>query len=92
MSLNGVQICHAKSEAKAHILRDGQGLSLFIESGGGKSWRFRYRFVGKPRMISLGVYLTTTPADARFCRDNARKLVVEGENPSKVRKKQKIAL
>lgn len=43
-------------------------------------------------MISLGVYPTITLADARSRRDEARKLVAEGKNPSEVRKEQKLAL
>lgn len=87
-----MQIRRAKPEAKAYTLGDGQGLSLLIEPNGSKSWRFRYRYAGKPKMISLGVYPTITLADARSRRDDARKLVAEGKNPSKVRKEQKIAL
>lgn len=87
-----MQIRRAKPEAKAYTLGDGQGLSLLIEPNGSKSWRFRYRYAGKPKMISLGVYPTITLADARSRRDDARKLVAEGKNPSEVRKEQKIAL
>lgn len=92
MPLNDMQIRRAKPEAKAYTLGEGQGLSLLIEPNGSKSWRFRYRFAGKPKMISLGVYPTITLADARSRRDDARKLVAEGKNPSDVRKEQKIAL
>ncbi|MEO3380257.1 integrase arm-type DNA-binding domain-containing protein [Enterobacter soli] len=92
MPLNDMQIRRAKPETKAYTLGDGQGLSLLIEPNGSKSWRFRYRFAGKPKMISLGVYPTITLADARSRRDDARKLVAEGMNPSEVRKEQKIAL
>jgi len=92
MPLNDMQIRRAKPEAKAYTLGDGQGLSLIIEPNGSKSWRFRYRLAGKPKMISLGVYPTITLADARSRRDDARKLVAEGKNPSEVRKEQKIAL
>ncbi|EOW6770380.1 tyrosine-type recombinase/integrase [Cronobacter muytjensii] len=92
MPLNDMQIRRAKPEAKAYTLGDGQGLSLLIEPNGSKSWRFRYRFAGKPKMISLGVYPTITLADARSRRDDARKLVAEGKNPSGVRKEQKLAL
>lgn len=87
-----MQIRRAKPEAKAYTLGDGQGLSLLIEPNGSKSWRFRYRYAGKPKMISLGVYPTITLADALSRRDDARKLVAEGKNPSEVRKEQKIAL
>ena len=92
MPLNDMQIRRAKPEDKPYTLGDGQGLSLLIEPNGSKSWRFRYRFAGKPKMISLGVYPTITLADARSRRDDARKLVAEGKNPSEVRKEQKIAL
>ncbi|OPJ98280.1 integrase [Serratia marcescens] len=92
MPLNDMQIRRAKPEAKAYTLGDGQGLSLLIEPNGSKSWRFRYRYAGKPKMISLGVYPTITLADARSRRDEARKLVAEGKNPSEVRKEQKLAL
>lgn len=91
-AFNDMQIRRAKPEAKAYTLGDGQGLSLLIEPNGSKSWRFRYRFAGKPKMISLGVYPMITLADARSRRDDARKLVAEGKNPSEVRKEQKIAL
>ncbi|EFT8136439.1 Arm DNA-binding domain-containing protein, partial [Salmonella enterica subsp. enterica serovar Muenchen] len=56
MPLNDMQIRRAKPETKAYTFGDGQGLSLLIEPNGSKSWRFRYRFAGKPKMISLGVY------------------------------------
>lgn len=87
-----MQIRRAKPETKAYTLGDGLGLSLLIEPNGSKSWRFRYRYAGKPKMISLGVYPTITLADARSRRDDARKLVAEGKNPSEVRKEQKLAL
>lgn len=92
MPLNDMQIRRAKPEDKPYTLGDGQGLSLLIEPNGSKSWRFRYRYAGKPKMISFGVYPTITLADARSRRDEARKLVAEGKNPSEVRKEQKRAL
>ncbi len=87
-----MQIRRAKPEVKAYTLGDGQGLSLLVEPNGSKSWRFRYRYAGKPKMISLGVYPTITLAEARARRDEARKIVAEGKNPSEVRKEQKLAL
>lgn len=43
-------------------------------------------------MITVGVYPMITLADAHSSRDDARKLVAEGKNPSEVRKELKIAL
>ena len=84
MPLNDMQIRRAKPEDKPYTLGDGQGLSLLIEPNGSKSWRFRYRYAGKPKMISLGVYPTITLADARSRRDEARKLVAEGKRASAI--------
>jgi integrase len=92
MPLNDMQIRRAKPEDKPYTLGDGQGLSLLIEPNGSKSWRFRYRYACKPKMISLGIYPTITLADARSRRDEARKQVAEGLNPSEIRKEQKLAL
>lgn len=87
-----MQIRRAKPEVKSYTLGDTLGLSLLIEPNGSKSWRFRYRFAGKPKMISLGVYPMVSLAEARAKRDEARKLVSEGKNPSEVRREQKLAL
>ncbi|MCR4456187.1 MULTISPECIES: tyrosine-type recombinase/integrase [unclassified Pseudescherichia] len=92
MPLNDMQIRRAKHEAKAYTLGYGQGLPLVIEPNGSKSWRFRYRFASKSKMISLGVYPTITLADVCSRRDDARKLVAKEKNPSEVRKEQNNAL
>lgn len=87
-----MQICCTKPEDKPYTFGDRQGLSLFIEPNGSKSWLFLYRYVGKPKMISPGVYPTINLADARPHHDDTRKLVAEGKNPNEVRKEQKLAL
>lgn len=92
MPFNDMQIRCAKPEDKPYTLGDRQGLSLFIEPNGSKSWLFLYRYVGKPKMISPGVYPTINLADARPHRDDTRKLVAEGKNANEVRKEQKLAL
>lgn len=56
---------------------------------GSKGWRFRCRFDGKPKMLSLGTYPTISLTDARQKRDEAKKLVVTGINPGEVRKREK---
>ncbi|AIK15221.1 integrase family protein [Pectobacterium atrosepticum] len=53
MPLNDMQVRSAKPEEKPYTLGDGLGLSLLIEPSGSKNWRFRYRFGGKPKMISF---------------------------------------
>ncbi|QCJ69678.1 integrase [Providencia heimbachae] len=90
MLLTDIQIRKAKPKDKAYTLNDGNGLSLLIESNGSKGWRFRYRFAGKPKMISFGVYGQISLADARRKRDEAKKQLSEGIDPSDARKSEKI--
>ena len=89
MPLTDLEIRRSKPREKSYTLNDGNGLSLLIESNGSKGWRFRYRFDGKPKMLSLGTYPTISLTDARQKRDEAKKLVVAGINPSDVRKRDK---
>jgi hypothetical protein len=87
-----IQIKRAKPQNKPYTLNDGAGLSLLIEVNGEKGWRFRYSFVGKPKMISFGVYGEVSLAEARRKRDEARVMLAKGINPSDARKAEKIAL
>ncbi|MEY0436244.1 tyrosine-type recombinase/integrase [Providencia huaxiensis] len=90
MLLTDIQIRKAKPKDKAYTLNDGNGLSLLIEPNGSKGWRFRYRFAGKPKMISFGVYGQISLADARRKRDEAKKQLSDGIDPSDARKLEKI--
>lgn len=92
MPLTDIQIRKANPKEKPYTLNDGNGLSLLVEPNGSKGWRFRYRFAGKPKMISLGVYGQVTLAEARKKRDEAKKQLAENINPSDARKSEKIAL
>ncbi|WP_272681029.1 tyrosine-type recombinase/integrase [Providencia sp. PROV129] len=90
MLLTDIQIRKAKPKDKVYTLNDGNGLSLLIEPNGSKGWRFRYRFAGKPKMISFGVYGQISLADARRKRDKAKKQLSDGIDPSDARKSEKI--
>lgn len=89
MPLTDMEIRRSKPADKPYTLNDGNSLSLLIEPNGSKGWRFRYRFDGKPKMISLGTYPEISLNDARQKRDKAKKLVAAGINPSDVRKREK---
>ncbi|HGK4840566.1 TPA: tyrosine-type recombinase/integrase [Kluyvera georgiana] len=92
MLLSDIQIKRAKPKDKPYTLNDGMGLSLLIDTAGSKGWRYRYRFAGKPKMISFGVYGDVSLAQARAKRDEARSMLAKGINPSEARKAEKIAL
>lgn len=89
MPLTDLEIRRSKPREKPYTLNDGSGLSLLIEPNGSKGWRFRYRFDGKPKMLSLGTYPLVSLTDARQKRDEAKKLLASGINPSDVRKRDK---
>lgn len=89
MALSDTKVRSAKSEDKAYKLTDGNGLFLLVHPNGSKYWRFRYRFGGKEKMLAFGVYPDVSLANAREKRDEARKLVASGIDPSEKRKELK---
>lgn len=82
MPLTDSAVRTAKPREKLYRLSDTLGLSLEITTTSSKLWRFRYRFAGKPKMISLGAYPAVTLARARELRDVARSQVAAGVDPS----------
>ena len=91
MPLTDTAIRNAKPAEKPVKLFDERGLYLEISPTGGKWWRLKYRFDGKEKRLSLGVYPDVSLKDARERRDAARKLLADGTNPSENRKAQKSA-
>ncbi|RLA42687.1 MAG: integrase [Gammaproteobacteria bacterium] len=91
MPLTNTTIKNAKPKEKTYRLYDERGLYLEISPKGGKWWRFKYRFRDKEKRISLGVYPDTGLARAREKRNEARRLVSEGIDPSQNRKAQRAA-
>ncbi len=69
---------------------DGLGLYLHVKQAG-KYWRVSYRFDGKQKLLSLGVYPAVSLAKSRQWRDKARELLADGIDPSIVRKAGKLA-
>ena len=89
MPLTNTSIRNAKPAEKAKKLFDSGGLYLEVAPSGGKWWRFKYRFSGKEKRLSLGVYPDVSLKDARDRRDEVRKLVANKIDPSEHRKAQK---
>jgi integrase len=89
MPLTDLAVRNAKPSTKTVRLRDERGLYLEVSPKGGKWWRLRYTFQGKENMLSLGVYPDVSLKDARERRDEARKLIANGIDPSAARKEEK---
>ena len=79
--LSATAVRAAPFEGRAFKLFDGGGLFLHVQKFG-RYWRMKYRFRRYEKLLALGVYPHAGLADARGRRDNARKLLAEGIDPS----------
>ncbi|WP_338039505.1 Arm DNA-binding domain-containing protein, partial [Mailhella massiliensis] len=89
MSLTDTAIRAAKPAEKQQKLFDAKGLYLLIMPSGTKSWRLKYHFQGKEKLISLGTYPATSLKEAREKAADARKAIENGIDPSAQRKLDK---
>ena len=89
--LTDTAIRNAKPKEKPYKVFDEKGLFLWVRPTGAKWWRFRYLLDNKEKMLSLGTYPDVGLAAAREKRDDARKLLAGGVNPSDHRKAEKTA-
>ena len=86
MPLTDTAIRNAKPKEKTQKLFDGGGLYLELSPRGGKWWRWKYRFEGKEKRLSLGVYPDISLKTARTRHQAARASLAQGVDPSELRK------
>jgi len=89
--LTAVKLAALKPRDVIYRVADAAGLCIEVRPDGGRSWRYRYRFAGSARMLSLGTYPQVSLAEARKRRDEARTMLAEGIDPSEQRKAAKAA-
>ena len=58
---------------KQFKISDGEGLYLLVHPNGSKYWRFDFRFSGKQKSSSLGVWPEVPLNQARTIRNSAKK-------------------
>ena len=87
--LTDTAIRGAKPLEKAYKLADGGGLYLEVAPSGGKWWRIKYRFAGKEKRLSLGVYPTVGLREARARLEVMKETLRQGIDPGEQRKAQK---
>ena len=81
----------AKPEAKPYTLSAGDGLFLKVMPTGTKKWMWRYFYLKKAKSLSMGLYPAVGLGEAKTARDDAKKILARGEDPSQRRKDQKAA-
>jgi integrase len=89
MALTDMKCRNVRPDVKLQKLSDGGGLQLWVKPTGSRLWRLAYRFAGKQKLLSLGAYPTISLADARQAREEARRLLAVGIDPSQAKKERK---
>lgn len=80
-----------KPRERPYKRADEKGLYVLVTPTGSLLWRLKYRFGGVEKVLALGSYPDTTLRLAREKRDEARRLLAEGVDPSAARKAEKAA-
>lgn len=88
--LTDTQAKNAKGRAKPYKLTDSHGLFLYVATSGLRSWRWKYRFDGKEKKLTLGRYPEIGIGEARRLRDEANKLRRAGQDPAFTRAEAKL--
>lgn len=89
MKLTEVKCRNAKPLEKPYKLFDGRGLYLEIRKNGSKYWRMKYRFLGKEKLLAIGVYPEISLSLARQKCLDARRLLDDNIDPSAAKKEAK---
>lgn len=82
LTAKGVESAKPRPGAKVTKLSDGGGLQLWITPTGSKLWRLAYRFGGKQKLIAIGAYPIITLKEARERRDEHKRVLERGRDPS----------
>ncbi|GHU29393.1 integrase [Betaproteobacteria bacterium] len=91
MALTDTFLRNYKPQGTDKKQADGDGLFVLLKANGGKWWRFSYRYGGKQKTLSMGVYPDIGLKDARERREAAKKLLAQGIDPGEQRKTAKAA-
>ena len=81
MALTDAKVRFAKPQERNYKLYDSDGLHLVVSTIGGRLWRFKYRFAGKEKVMSLGRYPDVGLQDARRARNAAKEALHELRDP-----------
>ncbi len=61
---------------------DAGGLHLLVTKAGARSWRYKYRFGGKEKLLVIGRHPAVSLKSARLARDEAKKTLAQGRDPA----------
>ena len=90
-NLTALSVKQAKPKEKPYRMFDGLGLYLHVQPNGSKYWRMKYRYADKEKTFSIGIYPTFSLREAREARNQAKKLLAQGIDPSAKKQADKRA-
>ena len=94
-TLTELSVRNAKPREKPYKLFDERGLFMLVMPGAdgykGRLWLLRYRYRKVEGLLSLGNYPDVSLKRAREKRDEARRLLADGVDPSAQRKSNQLA-
>jgi hypothetical protein len=91
-TLMDMQLKKAKAADKDYKLADGGGLHVLVSTTGNRSWRLKYRFGKKEKLLTIGSYPEVSLREARDAREAAKKAIREGRDPGLEKKQAAAAL
>ncbi len=81
----------AKATDRPLKISDGGGLFLLVQPGGSRLWRLSYRHGGKQKTLALGPYPSVSLREARDRREEAKRLLRDGIDPSAQRREERLS-
>ena len=79
--LTDAKIKSLKADEKRYRVSDSGGLYVEVQPSGTKYMRLNYRFLGKARTHTLGVFPELKLAEARYLREDIKRKAREGRDP-----------
>ena len=90
MPLSLFAIKNAKPKAKPYKLTDFESLYLLVKPNGSKLWQMGYSYLGRQKTMSFGPFPRTSLAEARQKKDEAKKHLANGLDPSEQKKLEQL--
>lgn len=90
MPLSDSACRNAKPKEKNYKLTDGEGMYLLVKKNGTRCWQMGYRFGGKQKTLSFGIYPEVSLGESRDKRTKARQLLKQGIDPMLKKKEEQL--
>lgn len=80
--LTNAAVKGARATTRAYKMCDTGGLYLYVTPTGRRTWRMKFRFQGREKLLTFGAFPALSLVEARARRDAARAMLKRGEYPA----------